>query len=137
MGGEPLALTGVELRWPRIPSIPEPMTGNPHSAVVPAVRRPQTRRILALTIALLALSAAILWFGAGNFASITGVDVPWWAMAIGFAAAGMLAFNFEIHREAHVFTFSEVPLVLGLVFAGPLALVVGRVVGETGVLAIQ
>ncbi|MGZ4804383.1 MAG: putative bifunctional diguanylate cyclase/phosphodiesterase [Acidimicrobiia bacterium] len=137
MGGEPLALTGVELRWPRIPSIPEPMTGNPHSAVVPAVRRPQTRRILALTIALLALSAAILWFGAGNFASITGVDVPWWAMAIGFATAGMLAFNFEIHREAHVFTFSEVPLVLGLVFAGPLALVVGRVVGETGVLAIQ
>jgi diguanylate cyclase (GGDEF)-like protein len=60
--------------------------------------------------------------------------VPWWALALGFAFAELLQFHFEIGREAHAFTFSEVPFVIGLMFANPVGLIVGRLVGEAGYL---
>src|SRR3954471_2578561 len=107
------------------------------AATSPADHRAQTVRILALSFLLLGASFGLLALNDVGVGSLTGDSVPWWAMALGFAAAGMLSFDVEIHREAHSFTFSEVPLVLGLVFAGPAALIVGRVVGETAVLAIR
>src|SRR5262245_28891371 len=99
-------------------------------------------RVLLLTTALVAGSAAALALAGPAFAGFrdaysTAVSLPWWVLALAFAAAGVLVFDIEVHREAHTFTFSEVPLVLGLLFAGPASLIVGRLVGETGILTIR
>jgi diguanylate cyclase (GGDEF)-like protein len=107
-----------------------------------AIRRRAAWRVLLLTAALVAGSAAALALAGPAFAGFgdpysTAVSLPWWVLALAFAAAGVLVFDIEVHREAHTFTFSEVPLVLGLLFAGPASLVAGRLVGETGILTIR
>ena len=63
------------------------------------------------------------------------ISLPWWALAIAFAIAALTVVNVEVRREAHSFTFSEVPLAIALFFASPLAVIVGRVVGELIVVA--
>jgi diguanylate cyclase (GGDEF)-like protein len=44
-------------------------------------------------------------------------QVPWPVLAAGFAIAGFAALRFEFLGETHVATLSEVPLLIGLVFA--------------------
>ncbi len=61
--------------------------------------------------------------------------LPWWALAIAFAVAALTVVNVEVRREAHSFTFSEVPLAIALFFASPLAVILGRVIGELVVVA--
>src|SRR5436190_5541242 len=64
-------------------------------------------------------------------------SLPWWALVVPFAATENFVFHLEIHREAHSFSFSEVPLVVALFFANPLALIVGRLIGEAIVLVFR
>lgn len=61
-------------------------------------------------------------------------QLPWWALAVGFAAAEVAVVHLEIREEAHTFTLSGVPLVMGLFMAGPTGLLVARVVGPVAVL---
>ncbi len=60
--------------------------------------------------------------------------VPWWVFAGAFVITGVAVVNVEVHREVHVFTFSEIPLAVALFFVSPLGLIAGRVVGELVVL---
>ena len=53
----------------------------------------------------------------------------WVVMAIAVGAAFMV-FDVEFRSEVYTFTFGEIVLVLGLFFATPLSLIVGRLVGE-------
>ena len=56
--------------------------------------------------------------------------VTWWKLALAFAAADVV---FDIHLDIHSDTYSislmEIPLVIGLFLANPLAVVGGRVIG--------
>jgi diguanylate cyclase (GGDEF)-like protein len=47
-----------------------------------------------------------------------------------FALSNSFVFHLEVREEAHTFTLSELPLVMGLFFASPLTIVVGRIIGE-------
>jgi diguanylate cyclase (GGDEF)-like protein len=58
--------------------------------------------------------------------------VPWLLLAVGFAVAGIVAIRFEISGEAHAATLSEVPLLIGLVFAGADRLLLAALVGSAG-----
>ena len=57
----------------------------------------------------------------------------WWAFAAGFGVAFLIADFVVVHlrfgREAYSLSLSEVPLAVGLVFAGPAVLLWSRVVG--------
>src|SRR4051812_37881161 len=64
-------------------------------------------------------------------------DIPWLVMAAAFATTELLVFHLEIYREAHSFSFSEIPLVMALFFCSPLTLVVGRLVGEAVILIVR
>ena len=55
--------------------------------------------------------------------------MPWLVLALGFAVAGVVAMRFEISGEAHMATLSEVPLLIGLVFAGTNRLLLAALVG--------
>jgi diguanylate cyclase (GGDEF)-like protein len=67
----------------------------------------------------------------------TSVTLPWWLLAVGFAATEACVFHLQTKREARTVSVSELPLVLGLVFAAPLDLLVGRLVGSAGVFVFQ
>ena len=55
--------------------------------------------------------------------------LPWWVLALAFAATESSVLHIQRGRQARSVSLSELPLVLGLFFAAPLALLVGRLVG--------
>ncbi len=62
--------------------------------------------------------------------------LPVLALAAAFVAVELMTVNLETKHEAHALTFSEVPLVVGLYFASPPDLLLGRVLGGLIVLAV-
>ena len=55
------------------------------------------------------------------------IQIPWWALALMMYLAELTVVHLRFHRHAHSFSMSEVPLVLGLFAASPLALVLSQV----------
>jgi len=62
-------------------------------------------------------------------------QISWIVLAAGFAIADLLAIHIEIGDDAHSFTLSEVPLVIGMFLCTPSGVVIARVVGAVIVLA--
>ena len=60
--------------------------------------------------------------------------LPWWALMLGFGVTEMFVLNIQAARETQTISFSELPLVLGLFLASPLAVVVGRVAASAVVM---
>src|SRR3954470_16476195 len=59
-------------------------------------------------------------------------ELPWWAVALGFACAEVCVVHVRFRRSAHSFSLADLPFVFGLVFAGGDAFVIGALVG-TGI----
>jgi len=65
------------------------------------------------------------------------VPLPWWVLAAAFAVTEACVLHVQTAREARTVSVSELPLVLGLFFASPVDLVLGRLVGSAAVFAWQ
>jgi diguanylate cyclase (GGDEF)-like protein len=65
------------------------------------------------------------------------VEMPWWLIALVIAFAESYAVHIHLRRHAHTMAMAEVPLVLGLFFASPIALVIGRVAGSAAALTLH
>jgi diguanylate cyclase (GGDEF)-like protein len=105
------------------------------------VRRPRplpAHRTLALSLTLLlvALLLAPAALAPGPARAHAAIALVWWQLAGVFGLAAVFVFHVEINSEAHTFSLSEVPLVLGLFFAQPRDLVLARMVGEAFVLLV-
>lgn len=64
----------------------------------------------------------------GTDAVIGGLS--WWLLVPAFTAAELVAVHVQARRESLSISFTEVPLIVGLVFAGPWGLVAARVMGS-------
>ncbi|MFN8121449.1 MAG: GGDEF domain-containing protein [Thermoleophilia bacterium] len=64
------------------------------------------------------------------------VEVTWWMLALGFLVAEVAVVRIEVRRQTHTFSFTELPLVLGLLFAAPLHLVAAELLGATAALLL-
>jgi hypothetical protein len=62
------------------------------------------------------------------------IALPWWALALSFAAADVFVLTLEGRRESQTIALTEIPLVLGLFFAEPLTLVAARVLASAVVM---
>ena len=101
-----------------------------------SVERP-TRRVIILTFVLLAI-------GTGLFGAVlknppeppAGLQISWWVLAILFGAAEIWVFHIQFGREAKSISISEIPLVLGLFYATPGPLMLGRVLGPALVVVL-
>lgn len=81
------------------------------------------------------LGSVLMPFWGTSARSPSTVDwLGWWQLALVFAVSGLLVVHVEINSEAHSFSLSEVPLVLGLLFVSPLELLAARLIGEAAVL---
>ncbi len=56
--------------------------------------------------------------------------MPVWVVALITVGTAFMVFDVEFRSEVYTFTFGEMVLILGLFFASPVSLIVGRVVGE-------
>jgi hypothetical protein len=83
-----------------------------------------------------ALAVALMPAALGSQPVDHGPALAWWQLAGVFSLAAFFVVHIEINSEAHSFSFSEVPLVLGLLFAQPGELIVARLVGEAVALVL-
>jgi hypothetical protein len=97
----------------------------------------QTMRVVGLTSAL-ALVAALMWTVSDSTELFTpaGTRVPWWVLAAAFALTESAVLHVQTRREAQTVSISELPLVLGLFFAEPSELVLGRLIGSLAVMVL-
>ncbi|MFL6138655.1 MAG: putative bifunctional diguanylate cyclase/phosphodiesterase [Frankiaceae bacterium] len=99
---------------------------------------PGTRagRVVAGVTTATALVGAVSWLAASRLppgAGAAPVRLSWPVLTALVAVAQSCVLNVQIKREARSVALTEIPLLLGLLYAGPVELLVGRLVG--GVLA--
>ncbi len=89
-----------------------------------------TARIWLLVLAVAAWSALVggLWLPAASVHA-RGFVVPWWLLAVGFAASEMFPVHLDIRRNTWSLTLTEIPLIIGLVLSPSIDVVVGQVAG--------
>ena len=66
-----------------------------------------------------------------------GLRLPWWALAAMFYVAELGVVHLRFRRDAYSFSMSEIPLVLGLFFADPAAIVPAHLVGSIVALSLH
>ena len=93
-----------------------------------------TRATLGALIAATAVAAFVLWHEVVRDLEPFRTDIPWWALAAGFAFTEVFVVHAHVRGSAHSLSLSELPLVLGLLLADPDALMLGMVVGPGVVL---
>ncbi len=64
-------------------------------------------------------------------------DIPWPAMAVMFLAAEAAVVHYQFRQDAHSFSMSEVPLIIGLYFMEPVPLILAQLLGTFVVLAVH
>ena len=90
-----------------------------------------------LFIALMAAAAAALLPAIGDGAAMRPRDsLPLVLLAGGFALTESLVAHVTVGRQAHSFTFSDLPLVVGLFFLSPVPLLTARLLGTGLALAV-
>jgi diguanylate cyclase (GGDEF)-like protein len=72
-----------------------------------------------------------VWPVAGLDPAPSDIRIPWWALLVLFAVSEVAVVHLFLAGEAHSFSLSEVPLVLGLFFADPITVVAVYVGGAT------
>jgi diguanylate cyclase (GGDEF)-like protein len=65
------------------------------------------------------------------------IGVTWWMLAIAFALTEVFVAHVTYRDDAQTYSLSEVPLLVGLCFAGPSALVAGRLLGALVALTVH
>jgi len=88
---------------------------------------------LALAGAAVALAVA----GVGDGPPLADPELPWWAIAVGFAVAELCVVHLEFRRSAHSFSLADIPWVFGLAFATGPEFVIGAVLGTAAVYAAR
>jgi diguanylate cyclase (GGDEF)-like protein len=104
----------------------------------PARRLSGTTKVWILTVAI--VFAAVLLYAAGVRRLPTLADANWLPLPILaglFYLAELTVVHFRFRRDAHSFSLSEVPLVLGLFFAAPWALVPAHLLGAAVALTVH
>ncbi len=106
--------------------------------VNPRQPRPDAaRRTYLLATGLTIASALILTRLDLDVVPTTEWTMPAWVVALLAIGAAFLVFDVEFRSETYTFTFSEMVLILGLFFATPLSLVIGRLGGELLFLTVR
>jgi signal transduction histidine kinase len=103
----------------------------------PSIALGGTGRVWILAVGLAAAAIALI----GPLRTIepleVPINVPWWLVAIGFTLAEIYVAHLQFRRDAHSFSLSEVPLVIGLIFLSPVDLVLAQLIGAGFALVVH
>jgi diguanylate cyclase (GGDEF)-like protein len=111
------------------------LTDRPDVALSSGASEPsgESRHAFGLTVAMTCIAVTLLLplykLDLAALRPLFSPHLPWWSLALAFAGADRIQFDFEIRREAISFTLSDLPLTLALFFCSPSQLLAGRLVG--------
>ena len=88
-------------------------------------------KTIALSVGMFGIGIALWSLSFGWPAPAAPTSLGWWILIPGAIGADSLVFHLELKGEAHTFTLSEIPIVLGFFFAPPHIVILSRVVGGT------
>lgn len=86
-------------------------------------------RVWLLVAAIAAAATLLYWISVRPYEGPAEMLIPWWALAVGFYLAERYLVDLEFRRDAHSFSLSEIPLVLGLFFSSPEGLLLAQLTG--------
>jgi diguanylate cyclase (GGDEF)-like protein len=93
-------------------------------------------RVWVLTAALWVCTGALYFLAVRHLSPVAApLGLAWWMLAPAFAAAEVFVAHVRYRREVQTYSLSEVPLLIGLCFCTPAALIVARIVGAAVALA--
>ena len=94
--------------------------------------------IWGLSASMIVAAGVLLRAGAGSAGPlISSIRLPFWALALGFAAAERFVIHVHFRRSAHSMSMGEIPLVFGLMFATGPQVVLAHALGRLAILALQ
>jgi diguanylate cyclase (GGDEF)-like protein len=85
--------------------------------------------VWALNTALAAAAVALYLHAVTLTAPVSHVHIPWWALALAFAATEITIVHVHFRRNSHILTLGELPLVVGLLFCKPGGVMLAWVAG--------
>ena len=110
------------------------------SHYVPRRRRMRAEgnaNVWALT-GIVALAAAVLTFAARDLPVIyPNLQLRWFHLAVGFFFSELTVVHLRFRRDAHSFSMSEIPLVIGFFLAAPVEVIVGQLIANVFVLSFS
>jgi diguanylate cyclase (GGDEF)-like protein len=103
-----------------------------------ALRPGGSPRVWALIVAMAAGALVLALIHVRHLSAIGPQPRPsWWVLAIAFAAAEACVVHVAFRRNVHIFSLSELPLVFGLIFADPSAMLLAVLAGPIGALVVD
>ena len=105
------------------------MEGNHPAIGVSSDRTSRRLSVLGAASVMTATAAVIQLTALGPAFSAASFAIPWWGLALGFAATEIFVIHLNVRTSAYSVSMSEIPLMLGLGLSLPGALVAGRLVG--------
>jgi diguanylate cyclase (GGDEF)-like protein len=103
-----------------------------------AASRRRGHRVQFLTLVLVATAVFLLVEVVAHLHPIPAPrQIPWWVLIPLFCAAEVFVVHIQFRRDAHSFSLSELPLVVGFFFAPPLVVVLSMVAGTALALSIH
>ncbi|HWE54564.1 MAG TPA: EAL domain-containing protein [Acidimicrobiales bacterium] len=88
-------------------------------------------RTVVLSLVMSAVGVALSLHALSFPAPAAPVAIPWWALLLLVMGTDAFVFHLELRGEAHTFTLSEIPVVIGFFFAPAPVVIVCRIVGST------
>src|SRR3954452_5861892 len=92
-------------------------------------RLPPRTGILLYGAALAVLAIVLFVVSVHGAEPLADPQLPWWAIALGWAVAEMCVVHLHFRRSAHSFSLADFPFVFGLVFASGDAFLLGALLG--------
>jgi signal transduction histidine kinase len=93
--------------------------------------------MLSVAVAALAAFLTVALPSSRSDTILNPFEIPWWAVGALFFMAEVCVVHLQFRREAYSFSLSEIPLVLGLFFLTPAALVLAQLAGSGAALALH
>jgi diguanylate cyclase (GGDEF)-like protein len=94
------------------------------------------QRIWVMSCSMALVSLVLYVTIVGHYEPIHPLPLPWWVLAAMFGFVEVFVVQFDVRDDTVSFSLIEIPLVLGLFFAGPANLVLGQLAGAAAALVL-
>src|SRR5579884_1533462 len=133
LSAAPTRIAGRLMKTNTIEQVPRSLSGV--TQVVTRVR--SLHPVWALNAVVLAV-AGVLYFGpVRGLPAPTSLHLPWWLLAIAFAAAERCVVHMHFRRGAHSFSLGDIPMVFGLLFCSASGVVLASLIGSAVILLLD
>jgi len=97
----------------------------------------QLHPVWALNAVVLVVAAALYFGPVQGLPAPTSLHLPWWLLALAFAAAERCVVHMHFRRGAHSFSLGDIPMVFGLLFCSASDVVLASLIGSAVILVFD